>query len=235
MNSGGAFAIVLAAMAVAVGARAAECGPTGVPSPFIAHYDVKASRGVFSLEGEATLEFKRSGNDYTVTNSMNAAGLLSSRQESFGALGDGIMIPVRYVESSSRRAAAHTAIDWRERRVTFADGSHAQARATLQDRASVVLQAALALRARPDVTVLEYPVASLRRVSLYRFERRETEKLDTSIGSIEAVHFERIDSDGGDRLDVWLAPTHCGVPLRIRLHDHRGLQVDQRVRDVRFD
>lgn len=229
------FRIATFALAAAANASAANCPASTAPAPFVAHYAVHASRGALALDGEATLAFRRDGNDYAVTLSTNAAGSLSSTQESRGALGDGVLIPAIYSESSNRRAASSTVIDWRERRVAFADGSQAPTREALQDRASLVVQLATAWRARPDAAVLEFPVASVRRISMYRFVRRGTERLELPAGTVDAARFERIDDGGEDHFDVWLAVAYCALPVRMRLRDHRGYEIDQRLRDLRFE
>ena len=224
---------IAACSALAATANAAEC--LVQPVPFTAHYAVHASRGLLALDGDATVRFARSGNDYTLTSSMNAAGLLSSRQESRGALSDAGLVPVRYSETASRRATMSLSIDWRERRVTFADGTEASAKAALQDRASLMVQLALAARAQPQAQMLEFQVAGLRRISTYKFVRRGSERLELPAGTIDAERFERIDEHEDDHFDVWLAPAHCGFPVRIRLRDHRGHDIDQRLRELRYD
>lgn len=236
MNSCIGFGIAAVALAaVAAAASAADCPANTAPAPFTAHYAVHASRGMLALDGDTTIAFARNGNEYRLTMSTNASGLLSSRQESRGAIGDGVLIPVHYSESSNRRGASSATIDWRERRVTFADGSEAPTRVALQDRASLIVQLASAWRARPEAAALEFAVVSLRRVSAYKFVRRGTERLDLPAGAVDAERFERVDHSGDDHFDVWLARTHCALPVRMRLRDHRGYEIDQRLRELRFE
>lgn len=74
----------------------------------------------------------------------------------------------------------------------------------------------------------------MRNTSLYRFELRGAETLELPAGRIDAVKLERpADAPGNDRhdrLEVWLAPALCWLPVRVRYADDRGMTIDQQLK-----
>jgi hypothetical protein len=223
----------LAAWPASFVASARECVGNEPPPAFVALYEAKASRGALAVDGEVALDFKRNGDQYTLTSKMEAVGYFSE-QESRGRVAGATLLPSRYREMRSRRAEASATIDWPAHRVSFSDGSEAPTRPALQDRLSLLVQLSAALRAKPDADTLVFEVASVKHIGAYRFERRGPETLRLPAGTIETIRFERVD-DQNDRLEVWLAPARCALPVRLRLRDHRGTEVDQRLRELRFD
>lgn len=224
--------VAVVCWAMAYPALARDCAPDE-PPPFTATYDVRASRGALALDGAAVIAFKRDGGRYAMSSKMEAIGLFSE-QESRGIVTNGTLRPAHYREARSRRGEASATIDWSAQRVRFSDGTEVPAPASLQDRLSLLVQLASALRARPTLETMVFEVASAKHVKSYRFKRRGVETLELPGGLVEALRFERID-DLDDRLDVWLAPSRCSLPVRVRLRDHRGTDIDQRLRELRFD
>ncbi len=222
--------VVLFAAALPVCAQ--PCPPQGLPARVSIQYEANASRSGLSLQGEATLELNRIGTDYTLTTALSTSGLQWARQVSEGTVHAEQLRPRRYTESRLRRADTSTLLDWPAKKVTFADGTEAPAHPGLQDRASALLHLSVQQRAQPQAQAIEFSVASLRRISVFRFVRRETESLDLPMGSVQAVRYEYVDAADGDRLEVWLAPQHCSAPVRIRSRDHRGQDIDQKARAV---
>lgn len=211
---------------------AEECARGALPGHFSIQYEANARRGALSLDGEATLEFKREGPQYTLNTTLTATRLLWLKQVSEGTVLSGALRPQHYRETRTRRDPAEVKLDWPSRKVTFVDGTHVPTRTGLQDRASAFLQLSLLHRAQPKSTSIEFAVASLRHINVYRFARKETVQLDLPMGTLEAVRYERQAEEGEDRLELWLAPAHCALPVRIRLRDARGQDIDQRARSV---
>jgi hypothetical protein len=103
----------------------------------------------------------------------------------------------------------------------------------MQDRLTLQLQLGWLLRREPATPALEVPVAGVRRASVYHFARRGVEPLSLPGGTLETIRLERTDPVD-DHLEVWIAPTLCWSPARIRYRDTDGGVVDQKLRAARF-
>lgn len=229
------LASALAALPLAAQA-ATECGVPGAwPPPFRLAFEATATRSLAWISGESDLALARDGEGYFLVSETHAAGLYHARQSSRGVIAAGGLVPIEYTERRGRRPQATTQFDWRARRVSFSAAADiAETRAQMQDRLSLLLELGRVSRLRPAATVVEVPVAGVRNTSLYRFERRGAETLDLPAGRIDAVKLERASdapgNDRHDRLEVWLAPALCWLPVRVRYTDDRGMSIDQRLK-----
>jgi hypothetical protein len=206
------------------------------PTTIRLEYDVTASRGPLSLNGDSVLLFERHGTSYTITIETTAAAFYHARQTSRGTIEPGGLRPTEYVESRTRRPTQTTTFDWKANRVLFsaAPDASAQTQPGLQDRASLLLHLAWRQRSHIDPAI-EVPVSGSRRVSLYRFKRDGSEKVKVPVGEIETVRVERPGDDDHDRIEAWLGKGWCGLPVRIRYTDRHGGVIDHRMRSARID
>jgi hypothetical protein len=228
-------ACALAALPFAAQA-AAECGEAHAwPPPFRLAFEATATRSLLWITGDSDLALTREGDGYSLVSETNAAGFYHARQRSRGVIGAGGFVPIEYTERRGRRPQATTKFDWGARRVRFSAAAEiAETRARMQDRLSLLIELGRVLKLRPAATFVELPVAGVRNTSLYRFEVRGKETLELPIGRIDAVKLERpADAPGNerhDRLEVWLAPSLCWLPARVRYADDRGMTIDQQLK-----
>lgn len=219
---------------------AAECGAADAwPPPFRLEFDATATRSPLWITGDSDLVFTRADDGYSLVSETNAAGFYHARQSSRGVVAAGGLVPIEYTERRGRRPQATTKFDWRAHRVSFSAATDvAETRARMQDRLSLLLELGRALKLRPAATVVEVPVAGVRNTSLYRFEVRGRQTLELPVGRIDAVKLERpADAPGNerhDRLEVWLAPALCWLPVRVRYADDRGMTIDQQLKGARI-
>jgi hypothetical protein len=232
-----ACALVALPLATAATTR---CGAADAwPSPFRLTFEATAARSVLWITGQSDLVLTRDGNAYALVSETSAAGLYHARQTSRGVVGADGLVPIEYTEQRGRRPQESTRFDWRARRVSFSAAAEpAETRARMQDRLSMLLELGRMLQRRPGAALLELPVAGVRNTSLYRFEVRGTEALDLPAGRIDAVKLERpADAAGNerhDRLEIWLAPALCWLPVRLRYADDRGMTIDQQLKAVQL-
>lgn len=208
------------------------------PAKLRLEYDVTASRGPLSISGDSVLLFERAGNAYTIGIDTDSSGLYHARQTSRGTIGTSGLRPVEYVEARGKRTPQTTTIDWDAKTMRFSAAPDAFATPLpgLQDRASLLLQLALHLRAASSsAATIELPLASSRRVTPYKFGRRGSEKLKVPVGTVDAVRLEREVDDEHDKIEAWFGPAWCGLPVRIRYTDKNGGVIDHRLRAVRID
>jgi len=240
--------LALAACAALLGAGAAAAQPATLPPACPAvgdwpqkltiEYDVTASKGPFSLDGDSVLRFERSGASYTLgTDTTGAAGLYRAVQTSRGNIEEAGLRPLEYAETRSRRPTQTTTFDWKARQVHFTTAPDARetTRPGLQDRASLLLQITWLRRKSPAATNFDIPVAGARRVGDYHFVRHGTETVQLPIGDVEAIRLERPADEDNDRLEAWFAARWCGLPVRIKYTDRKGGVIDHRMRAMRFD
>jgi hypothetical protein len=238
----GALLAAAAGLSWPVRARAQSGGAPGcdaasaLPARFRLDYVAQARRGALSLDGENELVFIVEGTRYTLRSATRSL-LFSAEQESSGELRGALLLPHDYRERSMRRAARTTHIDWRGDRVTFsqnADGA-TTTQPLLQDRLSLLLQVGQQLRAQQGRGAVALPVAGTRHVTTYRFELRGAETLDLPAGRFETHRLERPLNAEHDGLEMWIAPSLCWLPVRLRFTDDRGQLIENELRAARFD
>lgn len=214
------------------------CPATGEwPQKLTIEYDVTASKGPFSIDGDSVLRFERQGAAYTLSTDTSALGLYRAVQNSRGTLDEAGLQPAEYSEARSRRATQTTTFDWKAQQVHFttAPDANEATRPGLQDRASLLLQITWQNRKSPEATHFVIAVAGARRVGDYHFMRQGIESLQLPVGKVEAVRIERPADEDNDRLEAWFADSWCGLPVRIRYTDRKGGVIDHRLRAARFD
>jgi len=216
-------------------AVAPECtGAPLLPRTFQLDYVVHAEQGPFGLTGEHQLRLERAAEEYTMTGETNSL-LYRAHQRSSGVWVDGAPAPVDYSEKSSTKSELTTHLDWRAGTVTFsANQQAAKVAPGMQDRLSLLVQLSLQGRAATAANAaIDVPVAGVRGTSVYHFAARGNETLDLPIGRQPAVRLEQVETKR-DRLDVWLAPSLCWLPVRIRYRDDRGNTIDNQLRALQF-
>lgn len=241
-------ALLLALLAAAGGAGAQTAEPAAkelaavpacdnrapLPTAFHFTFDAQARRGPFSLEGENELLFTREGGRYTFQ-SRTRSLLFSADQRSSGAVDGSTLVPSEYVEKTARRPARSTRLDWQAGTVHFSASPEVVPTAPLmQDRISMLLHLSTRARAKPSAAI-EIQVAGVRHTSLYRFEERGRQPLELPAGRIDTVKFERPMTADNDRIEVWLAPGLCWLPVRARFTDDKGQVIDNQLRRATFD
>jgi hypothetical protein len=246
------IAIVIAPVQAAA---ALECSTDpAAPAAFRLKYDVHASRGMLAMTGRNELRFERDGDRYTLVSETSAPPLYAARQTSRGTVSAQGLVPHEYAEIRTRRAEMKVTFDWDGREVALGgSGTRAPTVPQLQDRLTLLLEVSRLMRdGQPrDVRVM---VAGVRRIEPYVFATGAREAIDVPAGRFEALRIERTagagaggatpagkpdakgDGEGShereDRLELWLAPALCGLPVRIRYRDEHGLVVENTLKSA---
>lgn len=240
-----AAALVLAAVAVSAQpgpvpavatAAAAHCSAQQPwPARFTLEYTVIASRSGLSLEGENELQFRSDGGRYEMSSSTRSA-LYKARQDSRGTLQGRALRPVEYTEQTQRREPATTTADWPAGTIRFSAAPDVPGSVVplLQDRLSMLLQLGERAQRQSDGDLV-LPVAGLRSVAEYRFERRGTESIELPAGTFDTVRLQRRDPVRQEAVEVWLAPGSCWLPVKLRFTDERGVVIENQLRRASFD
>jgi hypothetical protein len=230
-------ALMSCAAAVAQEGRdsaAASCAADAPLPEFTLDYEVHAVRAPLRLAGTNRMQYTWQGNQYTLVSELEAGGFFNARQQSSGTIEAGAWRPQRYEETSPRRGTSVTTIDWRARRVTFSTDVPSQpAPAGLQDRLSALLQIGRVLARSGVPERLELAIAGPRHVSRYRIEVQGHETVDVPRGRFDTVRLLRVRDDSDDRLELWLAPALCWLPVQLRFAEPRQT-IEHRLSSVRF-
>ena len=205
------------------------------PAKLKMEYVATAKLGPLSLDGENEVGFTVEQGRYRM-HSATRSSLYRAQQESRGAVEGRALRPQEYTEQRQRRAASTTTIDWAARTVSFSANAEQPGSTSpaLQDRLTVLLQLGERLRAG-GTGAIELPVAGARHVSAYRFERRGAESLTLPAGQFETYKLERQNEERDEAIELWLAPSLCWLPVKLRFTDERGLVVENALRRAVFD
>lgn len=203
------------------------------PPPFRFEYDAHATRGFLGLSGDSTLTLTRDAEGYALVYETKAGVWFTARQSSRGRMGADGVVPIEYFERTGDRPQRTAQLDWARGRVTFsANDKVAPTQPRMQDRLSLILQLGWMLRAKSSSFAL--PVAGARGASIYEFESRGNETVETRAGRFRTVKIERPQDEDDDRVEIWLAPSLCSLPVKVRFTDRRGMVISNELRAARF-
>lgn len=194
---------------------------TLIPPPVVLHYAMQ--RGM--LRGSGELQWRPSGDAYTLRLDGSIAGLRLLRQISEGGFDAAGLAPRRFSDQRLRGEPLVADFDQASRRISFS-GSREQLPLLPgnQDRLSWMIQLAAIFSADPARLVpgaqVSMPVVGARAdpaVWTLRYVGREDVRTDA--GTVHAVKLERVGSGNGEKaVEVWLDPHHDYLPIRAILH-----------------
>lgn len=193
-------------------------------------YVVTYGDGGFVI-GETIHEWRIDGEHYSIRSVAEPKGLAALRgrtrsQASEGEVTAEGLRPSGFRDQREGREPESAAFDWPAARAVFSGGrGEGRLVAGTQDLVSVFYQLAwLAPRRNVDISV-----ATASRVGRWTFEWVGEESLTIAGGDLSTLHL-RTRSDG-DATEVWLAPAHGGLPVKIRYTDRKG-DVFEQVADL---
>ncbi|MBP7081042.1 MAG: DUF3108 domain-containing protein [Rhodocyclaceae bacterium] len=209
-------------------AEAGEVARSSHPWPREGHlnYSVMRGDGGFVV-GRATVEWHIEGKTYALKSTVETAGLVAlfksfkAIQESHGEVTPSGLRPSVFVQERGK-GTEKAQFDWLRGTVRNGETEDPLVAGT-QDVLSVYYQLALM---SPTRGFVEIPIATGRKLALYRFEVIATELLTTDDGPQKTVHLRA--KTGNDTMDLWLAPQFSPLPLRITILDKKGDLYDQR-------
>lgn len=206
--------------------------PVSLQLDFVAH----ARRSGIGLDGDNQIRFTRGSDGSYELSSETRSLLFSARQDSRGKFTAESLVPAEYVERTQRRPVKTTRFDWQSRTVSFTTVDTTKpTQPMMQDRLSMLLQLSLRMRLQPaDAESIDIPVAGVRDTSIYRFALREKEATELPAGRFRTIRLERPLDKENDRVEVWLAPELCWLPVKLRFTDDRGLVVENELRQSPF-
>lgn len=205
--------------------------PAQVPGTTRLGYDVRGTIKGLGYSAEGTLEWTLTNGRYDARMTVRLPLLGSRVQTSTGRVDASGLLPERFADKARSERAAH--VDHEQRRIRFSNNApEAELQAGAQDRLSVFLQLAARLNAAPVAAgqLIEWQVIGTGSADVWRFRVGEEETLALPAGELRARRLVREGRGPHDtQVDLWLAPSLQHLPVRIRLEQSSGDQIDQRL------
>ena len=198
-------------------------------------YQVTAESKGRIFFAQSTLQWKLEQDQYSAHAVVSALLLGQRSQTSVGRITSQGLAPERFTDTSRR--TREITLDWTQR-VAQRDG---QTIATplpdgTQDRLSAIVQLTVQLMNAPTQPVLgqewTLPVVGFSELESWTFVYLGQAMQDLPAGQFITWHLQRkprSDDKRGVVVDLWLAPAHYFVPVRIRYTEANGDFVDQQL------
>lgn len=209
--------------------------PATLPASVNLDYALHGQSKGIGYNADARLRWQHDDHRYQAELEISAFLVGSRVQTSRGRVGPEGLMPERFGDKRrSTEKAAH--FDEAGGRIRFSSNAPDVAlQPGAQDRLSVFLQLAGLLRARPQAypegDSVRLQVAGTGGAEEWRFHIGSLQELQLPAGQISARKLTREPRHEHDnRVDIWLAPTLQYLPVRIRVTEADGSQVDQQLR-----
>jgi hypothetical protein len=205
--------------------------PARVPGSAQLAFDVTGTiRGV-AYSAQATLAWALEGERYDARMTVRLPLIGSRVQTSNGRVNTTGLLPERFADKARSERAAHFEHD--QQRIRFSNNApEAALLPGAQDRLSVFLQLAARFNAAPAAAgqVIELQVAGTGGADLWRFQVGAEETLQLPAGELRARRLVREARGPHDsQVELWLAPSLDHLPVRIRIAQANGDQIDQQL------
>lgn len=194
-------------------------------------FDVSGTVRGLNYSAQGTLDWTVSNDRYDARMSVRLPLLGSRVQTSTGRLGPSGLLPERFADKARSERAAH--FEHEQQRIRFSSNApEAALQPGAQDRLSVFLQLAARFNAAlpPAGQVIDIQVAGTGDADVWRFVVGEEVTLKLPAGELRARRLVREAPGPRDtQVELWLAPALDHLPVRIRLEQSSGDQIDQQL------
>ena len=211
------------------------------PPPAQLDYTIRASVQGLSLEGSGTIEWQAAASKYQLsfeTKTALTGKLLSEKSE--GTIDRRGLQPASFYSKRFRKEATTVNFDRTAGNIVFPDNHPSlKIEGGEQDRISVLWQLLSLVRATPARfavgTNWKFFVISHRNGEPWTFLVQEKQKLRTALGEMDTLHlvYQPPEASGAPKVDIWLAPSLDGFPVRIRFSEPNGDAIEQTIAGIK--
>jgi hypothetical protein len=236
------LAATMGAALAAVDARAADehpalMRPFNLPPSVELSYSISARQRGFTLNGDATLNWRQGEGKYAI-NTDSRVALLGKLTEnrSQGTIDSYGLAPTEYYDKRFRKDPVTANFDRDAKTISFSDGKQSYPiKGGEQDRVSISWQLVAVARAAKDKfragSEWNFFVVGPHDADPWTFRviGREKVQAGAAIGSVDTVHVLREPPPGSkdQTLDIWLAPSLEWYPVKLRFVDNDRDYVEQ--------
>lgn len=205
-------------------------------APAQVRYEVSGKAKGFPYFARGHLLWQHDGQRYQLRLEVGLPLLGARSQTSAGELNAQGLAPTRFGDKNKTELAAHFERD--KGLVTFSANTPASPLLPgAQDRLSLFMQLAAQLAGAPQRypvgTVIDLPTVSAREAEIWSFVVDGEERIALPLGEVQALHLRRLPRREYDqRIDLWFAPSQSYLPVRIRLQQANGDEIDQRAQSI---
>lgn len=187
-----------------------------------------------AIIGRSVQSWELSGDRYRILNVTETVGLaallrpLRMETESRGRIIASGLEPAQYSsrrQDKEKEKVERVDFDWAAGFARFSNGNASPLPAGSQDLLSFNFQLGW-LSKTGDMSI-----ATAKKLARYRLELIGEELLETKIGFLRTLHFR---APGETTTEVWLAPDHHLLPVKIRHLDKKGESYDQLADEIRI-
>jgi Protein of unknown function (DUF3108) len=202
--------------------------------------DFSVNSGSMHLgDGRDVLE--HDGKQYSVVSESKTTGLaailykMNIHRESHGLITKSGLRPLHFQEERTRKPKRAADFDWEAKQLKLTDGETVTTVA-LPDNSFDQTSFAYAFAFRsPDEELPPVHLTDGRKLSDYKYQMVGKEKINTPIGELETMHFQKVrDADDKRGFEVWLAVEHHYLPVQIRFIEKDGTVLDSTVTAISY-
>jgi len=174
-------------------------------------------------------------NSDTIPKGIAALFIDDIRRESKGSVTSEGLKPASFVELGRKNGIRAAKFDWANHTLQLTEGEEKQTVALPDgaiDQVSLPYAFAFASKIPDDFKIY---VTDGRRLTEYRYRIVGRERIDSALGKINTIHFEKVrDADDKRSFEFWVAVDQHYLPVQMRFKDKNGRQFDSVVTSISY-
>ncbi len=203
-------------------------------------YFIRADIKGLNIEGSGLIEWDKSADKYTISSETRTplTGILIA-EKSEGLIEPTGLAPEIFSIKRFRKELITTRLDKKNRQIHYqGNAASSSLEGGEQDRLSVVWQLASLARTTPTKfsasSKHKFIVVGSHDSDVWLFDVKKTQRIQTGLGEVDAIHITRIPSENPDAqsMEIWLAASLDWYPVKIRLSEKNGDYVEQSLEKI---
>ena len=174
-------------------------------------------------------------NSDTIPKGIAALFIDDIRRQSKGSITSNGLKPASFIEQGRKKGDRSAIFDWPNHKLRMTAGDEKQTVDLPKgaiDQVSLPYAFAFANKIPEDFKIY---VTDGRRLTEYRYRIVGRETIDSALGKINTIHFEKVrDADDKRSFEFWVAVDQHNLPVQMRFKDKNGRQFDSVVTAIRY-
>ena len=187
--------------------------------------------------------FEKTGARYRISHESTPAGVLAMfvrthiKGQSTGAITPAGLQPEQFeygrLDDASKNVSAE--FDWNTARLKMTFDGRNETIALpkdTQDRVSLMYQFMFLPPAK--LGNLSFHMTNGKKIEPYRYQSVGDEEISTPLGKLKTLHLVKQRDPGENRVEVWLAPSHHYLPVKVLIVENDGARYEQVIKHLEF-